>query len=101
MAPLTESAEFAAMGVLIPVAFDALHGWFLVFVHGVKVAGHTIEADMRAFEDKPALPVVVKGPEFPTVRIVAIGAFHAEPLLVGIFSCMAAVAVSRCILEGS
>ena len=85
MTPLAEFAEFATMGVLILVAFDAFRWRHFVLFQRVQVASQAIKTDMLPIKDKFALPVVVKGPEFPSVRVVTIAAFCSQTLLVGIF----------------
>ena len=95
VAGIAVALDFAAVRVLAAMAADAILGELLIGDRG-RVAGVTIDLRMCAHQRKlvPSGMVVGLG-ELPMLVVVAIAAFGAEAIGMGIVGAVAAVAVLR------
>lgn len=80
------------MLVILLVTTDAGGGGFDLLVHGLGVAGITIEPFMSAIEFEAGLCIVIKVPEFPVSDVVAVLALCTQPSSMDVLAFMTAMA---------
>lgn len=84
MAANTEPPEPAIMHIVIPVAAPACPALPDSLLHRLFVAGMTIQVPVRAIKREIRAVVVIKLPQRPGVRVVALLALRTQLFLVRI-----------------
>ena len=91
--------EAPIVAIVLPVTYVAFARVGYGPIAGYCVAQDALQIFVRSVERKVGLRVVVKLPEAPRVRVVALSALFAEPSLVCIVAFVAGPATERRILE--